>query len=208
MFGFMRRRSYPTRVEQLVSILVDEPATSPGEVFRRCQAADDLAAIGWEANASVPALLRQLVIPVTVDCGLALRVAVAAAIWKISHRYDVSFPFLVWALKDEYWGVAPKAIEILTEIGSADAVPDLIWLAERRITNGPFYFEDERYKTRTSIPFLASVAIALGRCAQGKVDGRSYSSEARVTLTKLAAYGDEQVRLSAIKALSSLNGET
>jgi hypothetical protein len=202
-------RATPSEVERLASVLIDEPARSPDEVFRRCQAADGLAALGPRAESAVPAILRTLVVPVAVDGAVALRVAAAAALWKVSHRFDVAIPFLAWALKDEYWGVAPRAVAVLSEIGHAAVVPDLVRLAERRLSHGPLPFE--RFTTedegRDSEPLLAAVARALGRCAQGRWDGPSYSSEARATLSRLAACGDESVRSTALEALSRLEYE-
>jgi hypothetical protein len=204
MLDPLRPPTTPAEVERLAAVLIDEPARSPAEVFRRCQAADDLAALGPEAVAAVPALLRTLVVPVTVDCVDALRVAAAAAIWKISHRFDVSIPFLLWALKDDYWGVVPRAVEVLSEIGHATVVPDLVWLAERRLSRGPFPFETFSAGTEghDSEPFLATVARALGSCGQGLFDGCSYASEARATLAKLADSIDERVRAAALEALA------
>jgi hypothetical protein len=209
MLGLPRRSASLSEVERLASILVDEPARSPAEVFRRCQAADDLAALGPEATTALPALLRTLVVPVTVDCGLALRVAAAAAIWKVSHRFDVAIPFLAWALKDEYWGVAPRAVVALSEIGHAAVVPDLVRLAERRLDHGPFHFEmfSATAGEQDSEPLLAAVADALGRCARGQWEGRSYLGEARATLMKLAATEDGRVRAAASEALTGL-GDT
>lgn len=154
-------------IERLTSVLVDRPADSPQEVSRRCQAADALAALGPAAGEAVPALLRTLVVPVTVDCALALRVAAAAALWQITREWTLAVPILTWALKDEYWGDAPRAIKILAEIGHPGVVPDLIQLAQRRLSHGPFDFDKFPYvpDIGDSKPLLAAVADALGTCA-------------------------------------------
>src|SRR4051812_44263067 len=123
----------PLAVGDLASLLSDEPARSPDDVFRRCQAADALVDLGPDALPALPALLRTLVVPVTVDCALALRVAAAAAVWKVGGRSDAALPFLAWALKDEYWGVARRAAEVLAEIGPAAVVPDLVRVAGCRL---------------------------------------------------------------------------
>jgi HEAT repeat protein len=179
-------------------------------VGRRCQAADALAALGPEAAPALPALLRTLIVPVTVDCALALRVAAAAAVWKVARNSSEAIPFLAWALKDEYWGVAPRAVEILAEIGHAAVVPDLIRLAERRLAHGPFDFEKFSCIAGEgdSRPLLAAVADALGRCGRGCWEDPSYLSEARATLTKLASSDDERVRDAALRALAGREGMT
>jgi hypothetical protein len=195
-----------SQVEKLASVLVDRSANSPEEVWRRCRAADALAAIGPGAAPAVPALLCTLVVPVTVDCGLALRVAAAAALWRVGRHWSVAVPFLTWALKDEYWGVAPRAVEILAEIGHAAVVPDLIRLAERRLTHGPFHFEEFAGTSGNaeSRPLLVAVADALGNCGRGRWEGPSYSSEARAALSKLAVFDDERVRDAAVRGLALL----
>ena len=99
--------------DALTAVSSNQAADSAQEVFRRCEAADALGSIGPPAISALPSLLHTLVVPVRVDCGLALRVAAAAAIWRVGRRFDVVLPFLVWALKDEYWGVAPRAVEVL-----------------------------------------------------------------------------------------------
>jgi hypothetical protein len=195
------------KVERLVSTLVDNPADSPEEVFRRCRAIDELAALGPSASAALPALLRTLVVPVTVDCAIVLRVGAASAIWKVSHhQFDVVLPFLAWALKDDHWGVIDRALSVLTEIGHPAIVPDLVHLAERRLANGPFYFEKFLSDSveQDSKPLLASVASALGQSAKGRWDGPSYRSEARAILAKLANSGDERVRAAAESASARL----
>jgi hypothetical protein len=206
MFAFLRRATCPPEVERLTSVLVDEPAGLPDEVFRRCQAADALAALGSAAGPALPALLRTLVVPVSVDCALALRVAAAAAVWRVSGQCEVALPFLAWALKDEYWGVAPRAVEILAEIGHAAVVPDLVRLAERRLSHGPFAFEEFTRVDggQKSESLLAAVTEALGRCGRGRWNGASYASEARAMLTKLADSGDARVRDVALRALTGL----
>jgi hypothetical protein len=187
-------------------VLTDEPADSPEEVFRRCRAADDLARLGPAAVSALPALLRTLIVPVRVDCVLALRVAAAAAAWKVGGGFEPSLPVLTWALKDEYWGVAPRAIEVLAEIGHAAVVPDLVRLAERRLSHGPFFFEDDSRCAGVPEPepLLGGVAKALGSCGRNQWDGLSYATEARAMLTRLADSADERVRVAALKALTNL----
>jgi hypothetical protein len=90
-------------------MLPEERAGSPEEVFLRCQACEALSTMGDAAYAAMPALLRMLVVPVSVDCVLVLRVAAAEAVWKVGGRHDLALPFLAWALKDDYWGVSRKA---------------------------------------------------------------------------------------------------
>ncbi len=195
-----------SRVDQLASVLTDEPANSPTEVFIRCRAADALADLGPKAAPAIPALRRTLVVPVTVDCGLALRVSAAAALWRASGHWNLAVPFLTWALKDEYWGVAPRAVEILAEIRHAAVVPDLIRLAERRIAHGPFPFEE--FRNAQSRPLLAALADAIGHCGRSRWEGPSYSSDALVMLSKLAAFDDERVRDAAVRALALLRDAT
>ena len=140
------------------------------------------------------------------DCGLVLRVAAAAALWKIDRNSSLAMPFLAWALKDEYWGVAPRAVEILAEIGRTAVVPDLIRLADRRLAHGPFYFEEFSSAAggADSSSLLAAVSDAIGHCARGKWEGPSYLSEARDILMKLAAFDDDLVRASASRAMAQL----
>ncbi len=210
ILGLCRRAALPSELERLTSVLSNEPASSPAEVGLRCQAAEALAALGPAASSAVPALLQTLVVPITVDCALALRVAAAAAVWKVGHRCDVAIPFLAWALKDEYWGVAPRAVAVLSEIGHAAVVLDLVRLAERCLEHGPFHFEtfSEAAGEQDSEPLLAAVADAIGRCARGRGEGRSYLGEARATLLKLAAFEDGRVRAAASEALSGLEDTT
>lgn len=193
-------------VEELIGFLVDTPAHSARDVIRRCSAADRLALLGPAAARAVPALRQTLVVPVTVDCELALRVAAAAALWKVGQCWTLTVPFLLWALKDEYWGVAPRAAEILGEIGHAAVVPDLIRLAERRLSHGPFSFEQFASSTDqpSARPFLAILVDALVHCSRGRRGGPSYISDVRNTLKKLAACEDEQIRVAAQTALVDL----
>jgi HEAT repeat protein len=195
-------------VDRLASILVDDPARSTEEVFRRCQAADALAEIGPDALSAVPVLLRTLVVPVSVDCGLALRVAAAAAVWKVSGRSDVVLPILAWALKDDHWGVSPRAAEVLAEIGHAAVVPDLIRIAARRLDHGPFFFESYEQITvgAKSRSFLVILAEALGSCGRGRCDEGSYALEARAMLLRMVNHEDNEVRDAALQATAGLEG--
>jgi hypothetical protein len=205
MFGFPKRLKDHPDVDAFARVLVDEPARSPEEVFRRCQAAEALSAVGAAASAAMPALLRTLVVPVAVDCVLALRVAVAEAVWKVGGRHDLALPFLAWALKDDYWGVSRKAAQVLGEMGPVahDATPDLVGLAERRLAHGRFSFEefDEVTPTKSSPEsLLVVVATALGRCGRGL----AHWQEASGALTRLATSGEEDVRTAAREALAIL----
>jgi hypothetical protein len=205
MFEFLKRTQEPPAVQNLMGLLVDAPATTPEEVFRRCQAAEALAALGPAACAALPALLRTLVVPVAVDCALALRVAAAVAVWKVSGCRDVALPFLAWALKDDYWGVSRRAAAVLAEMGpqAHEATPDLVALAERRLTRGPFYFEVFEQAAPDPVgatSLLAVVAVALGRCGCGYAHGR----EARGMLARMARSGEGDVRAAARHALEVL----
>jgi hypothetical protein len=203
---FTFRTPAPSEVERLAAALTDDPAQSPEEVFRRCRSADALAAIGPAAAPALPALLRTLVVPVGVDCVLALRVAAAAAIWRVDRNWSLAIPFLAWALKDEYWGVAPRAVEILGEIGHHAVVPDLIRLADRRLAHGPFDFESFSGGAEEGDrqPLLALLADALASCGQDRWDGPSYRPEALAILSRLAGSSDERVREAALRALARL----
>lgn len=152
-------------MEQIAAILTDETADSPDEVFRRCRALEQLAASGPKSIETLPAILRSLVVGVSVDCVLALRVAAAEAVWKVGMRHDLALPFLAWALKDEYWGASRKAAQVLYEMGAIahDALPDLVNLAERRLDYGPFHFET----LGQNVPLLPVVASALASCGHG-----------------------------------------
>lgn len=192
-------------MEQYVGILTDDPAETPQEVFRRCAAAAALARLGPAAHAAMPALLRTLVVPVSVDCVLALRVAAAEALWKVGRRHDLALPFLGWALKDEYWGVSRKAAQVLGEMGSVahDAIPDLVRLTERRCAQGRFHFEDfEQLGGAAPEPssLLAVAATALGRCGRGV----AHRQEAHGMLTRLTTSKEEDVRTAAVRALDVL----
>lgn len=191
-------------MRRLIAILTDQPVESIDDAFRRNEAVSALAKLGTAARAAVPALLRTLVVPVSVDCAVLLRVATAEALWKVDMRFDVALPFLAWALKDEYWGASLTAVQVLSEMGTmADqAVPDLIQLAERRSTHGPFSFERFAHEDATGTspePLLAVVANALGRCGPGR-----YWRDAHGMLTRLTASEDAAVRAAATKALEQL----
>jgi hypothetical protein len=205
MFSLFKRQGDRSAVEKFIGILTDEPARTPQEVFRRCEAAEALAALGPAARAAMPALLRTLVLPVSVDCVLALRVAAAEAVWKVGRRHDLALPFLAWALKDEYWGVSRKAAQVLGEMGPVahDAIPDLVRLADRRCAHGRFHFEEfEQVAGTASEPgsLLAVVATALGRCGRGV----AHWQEAHGMLTRLSASEEEDARTAALRALDVL----
>lgn len=192
-------------MDKFIGILTDEPARTPQEVFRRCEAAEALARLGPAAHTAMQALVRTLVVPVGVDCVLALRVAAAEAVWKVGGRHDLALPFLAWALKDEYWGVSRKAAQVLGEMGPVahDAIPDLVRLADRRCTHGRFHFEGfEQLADSASEPgpLLAVVATALGRCGRGV----AHWQEAHGMLTRLSASEEEDARTAALRALEVL----
>jgi hypothetical protein len=192
-------------VNDYIGILTDEPASTPEEVFRRCEAAEVLARLGPAAHAAIPALLGTLIVPVSVDCVLALRVATAEALWKVGRRHDLALPFLAWALKDEYWGVSRKAAQVLGEMGPVahEAVPDLVRLADRRCARGRFHFEEFEAVAGTaceSESLLAVVATALGTCGRGV----AHWQEAHGMLTRLTASKEEDARTAAVHALDVL----
>jgi hypothetical protein len=192
-------------VEKFIGILTDEPARTPQEVFRRCEAAEALAGLSPVAYAAMPALLRTLVVPVSVDCVLALRVAAAEAVWKVGGRHELALPFLAWALKDESWGVSRKAAQVLGEMGPVahDAIPDLVRLADRRCAHGQFHFEGfEQVAGTVSVPgsLLAVVATALGRCGRGV----AHWPAAHGMLTRLSASEEDDARTAAVRALDVL----
>ena len=132
---FSRGSSVGSQVAPLVAVLTDEPASSPREVFRRSEALEALAALGTKAYPALPTILRALWIEVEVDCGLWLRVAAAEAAWKVGGLGELALPIIAWGLKDEYWGVARKAVRILGEmgLGAHDASPELMQLAAMRL---------------------------------------------------------------------------
>jgi len=111
----------------------------------------------------------------------------------------LALPFLIYALKDEYWGASLQASQVLIEMrGSAsEAVVDLIELADRRLPKGPFRFENFRLN---SPPLLAVVATAIGQCDRG-LERRHEVSDA---LLRIATSGDSDVRTAALNALKSV----
>lgn len=192
-------------VKGYIGILTDEPVRTAHEVFRRCEAAKALAGLGPAAEAAMPALIRTLVVAVSVDCVLALRVATAEALWRVGGRHDLALPFLAWALKDEDWGVSRDAAQILGEMGSLahDTVPDLAQLAARRCAQGPFHFE--KFDPPASGEFvpgslLGVVATALGRCGRGT----AHWQEAHTMLTRLMDSTEADTRTAATRALDML----
>jgi hypothetical protein len=88
-------------------------------------------------------------------------------------------------------------------------VADLVRLAERRLGHGPFGFEALSGDAAECDlePLLAAVAGAIVQCARSRWDGPSHSSQARVTLMKLAASGDERVSAAASEALTGLEDD-
>lgn len=157
------------------------------------------------AHDAMPALLRTLVVPVAVDCVLALRVAAAEAVWKVGERHDLALPFLAWALKDEYWGVSRKATQVLGEMGPVahEVIPDLVRLADRRSVLGRFRFEEFEQVVGAASepgPLLAIVATTLGQCGHGA----AHRQEAYGMLTRLSASEDADVRAAALCALTNM----
>jgi HEAT repeat protein len=205
MFRLFKRREDCSALEKFIAILSDEPVRTPQDVFQRCEAAEALAGLGWAAQAAMPALLRTLVVPVDIDCVLALRVAAAEAVWKVGGRHDLALPFLAWALKDEYWGVSRKAACVLGEMGPVahEAIPDLVRLAERRCVHGQFSFErfeQEGGTTSEARSLLAVVATALGQCGRGV----AHWQEAHGMLARLSDSKEQDVRTAAVRALDVL----
>ena len=164
----MPKSNNNANLTDLVAFLTDDPVQTPQEVFRRCEALEQLSSSDTVSSDAMPAIMRSLVVPVSVDCGLALRVAAAEAAWKVGGRRDLALPFLAWALKDEYWGVSRKAAEVLAEMGpdAHDAIPDLVGFAERRLEHGPFHFE-KFFDNDNSRSLLAILATAIGSCGGG-----------------------------------------
>lgn len=187
--------------EDLIATLTDETVRTPDEVFRRCQSLDQLSASSAKNIDALPAIMRSLLVRVSVDCVLALRVAAAEAVWKVGRRHDLALPFLAWALKDEYWGVSRKAAEVLGEMGAVahDAVPDLANLAGRRLDRGPFHYETlGDGNDRDSL--LAVIATALGNCGRGY----AHVDEARRILSRIIDCQDGDAHAAAKNAVNQL----
>lgn len=191
------------KVAELASVLTDEAAKTPGEVFQRCASLEQLSVLGANAYSAMPAIIRSLYAPVSVDCGLALRVAAAEAAWKVGDRRDIALPLLAWALKDEYWGVSRKAVDVLSEMGvvAHDAVPDLVALARRRMKHGPFHFEVADLSDQPA-SILVAVAHALGRCGNGV----AHIDAARDALAYISGSANDADSSAAQIALRILNG--
>jgi hypothetical protein len=187
--------------EELVAILTDETAQTPQEVFRRCQALEQLSASDAPTVDALPAILRSLLVPVSVDCVLALRVAAAEAAWKVGRRHDLALPFLAWALKDEYWGASRQAAQVLAEMGPVahDVIPDLLNLAERRLDHGPFLYEDFGDANHGG-SLLAVIATALGNCGRGS----AHVDTARRILNRIADCEDADGCTAAQQAVNQL----
>ncbi len=180
----------PESVSELAAAFSDVPADNILEVFRRCEAADALGALGPVATPGVPALIRTLTVIVRVDCVQVLRVAVARALWRIERRADLALPHLTRALEDDYWGVARTAVETLSDMGemAQPAASDLIALAKRRLASGPLYFEEWLEDgPEQPAPLLAAIAAALRRCA-------AEYPETQTLLAQIARDPDERVR--------------
>lgn len=198
---FVYEHNQNTNPADLVAILTDETARTAYEVFRRCEALERLSACGITTADALPSIMRSLLVRVSVDCVLALRVAAAEAVWKVGGRHDLALPFLAWALKDEYWGVSRKATEVLAAMGSVahDAVPDLVNLAERRLNRGPFFYEDFG-DCNDDESLLATIARALGICGRGL----AHVSEARRALKRIVECQDADACAVAHQAVQQL----
>jgi hypothetical protein len=194
-----------TDLANLIAVLADEAARSPEEVLRRCGALERLSSYGGSAADALPAIMRSLLVRVTVDCGLVLRVAAAEAVWKVGERRDLAEPFLTWALKDEDWGASRKAAEVLTEMGNVAhrAVPDLVNLAERRLDRGPFNYE-RLGNGNGGESLLTVIAKALGVCGRGI----AHVDQARRILTRIADGNDADACAAAERALTQLQDVT
>ena len=197
----MNEHNENTNPRALVAVLTDETADSPHEVFRRCHALEQLSASGAETVGALPAILRSLIVPVSVDCVLALRVAAAEAAWKVGARHDLALPFLAWALKDEYWGVSRKAAQVLAEMGSVahDVIPDLANLAERRLDHGPFHYE-EFGDVNDGASLLTAIATAIGNCGRGI----EHVEAARRILSRIVHCEDPDACTAAQQAVKQL----
>jgi hypothetical protein len=195
---FSRGPKARSEVADLVAVLSDEPASSPLEVSRRCEALEALAALGEKAYPALPAILRALWIRVDVDNALWLRIAAAEAAWKVGGLRDLALPIIAWGLKDEYWGVARKAVMILGEMGVSahDASPELMQVADRLLASGSLDFDVPALDQR---PLLAEVAETLGKCGRGRHWNAVYG-----TLSRIAGCNDKSVREAAESALAFL----
>ncbi len=205
MFGTFKRQKPHTSVDDIACVLVDEPVDCIFDLRRRCQAIEELLTVGADGFDAMPALLRTLVVKVSIDCHLILRVVAAEAVWKIGERHDLALPFLTWALKDDYWGISRKAAEVLGEMGpiAHQAIPDLVWIVDQRLNCGPFLFEtiDDVVQAESKPrPFLAVLATALGQCGLGY----AHPQEAREALLRLTSFEDEVVRTAARQSLDLL----
>ena len=78
----MDRRDKKSRARWL-AILTKTSVNSPQDVFRRCEALQEIAADGSKHADLLPVVIQSLTVHVSVDCVLALRVAAAAAVWKV-----------------------------------------------------------------------------------------------------------------------------
>lgn len=197
----MPERNENINPADLVAILTDETVRTPDEVFRRCQALERLSACDTTTIDALPSIMRSLLVPVSVDCVLALRVAAAEAVWKVGGRHDLALPFLAWALKDEYWGVSRKAAEVLAEMGPVahDAVPDLVNFAERRLDRGSFHYENFG-DGDDGESLLAVIARALGICGQGV----AHVNEAHRILNRLVDCQEADACAAAQQAVRQL----
>src|SRR5262249_38516127 len=147
MFGFGKPK--PESIlspewQGLAEVLSDRPITSAQEAFSRFEALEGLAKMGHVASPAMPAILRTLRVRISVDCHLLIRVAAAEAALRVGNRCDIALPFLVWALQDEQWGAARRAVQLLGDLewqipAQIGALPELIRLAERRLDAGPFF---------------------------------------------------------------------
>ncbi len=198
----MPKRKDSANLKELVAILTDAPVQTTQEVFRRCDALEQLSASGTASMDALPAIMRSLVVQVSVDCALALRVAAAEAVWKVGQRHDLALPFLAWALKDEYWGVSQKATEVLAGMGTVahEAIPDLVNLAERRLTQGPLHYEGLHHGNNAK-SLLVIIATTLGNCGLGI----AHIDAARRTLRRIIECGDFEASHAAQQAFEQLN---
>jgi hypothetical protein len=196
----MPERNLDKDLRELLAILSDEAVQTPQEVFRRCEALERMSRSGTTSDQALRSIMQTLLVPVHVDCVLALRVAAAEAVWKVGRRHDLALPFLSWALKDEYWGASRKAVEVLGEMAAVahEVVPDLASLASRRLERGPFHYEQHGVGSGESL--LTVLAHALGTCGLGL----AHISTAREALNRFAEAPDADARSAAQHALKRL----
>ena len=205
MFRLFCRTPAPSEVEQLTSILVDEPVRSPEKYSAAAKPQTDW--VRWSGRCRRP--------PGPLpDVGGPRHRRLRTCSPGRRGRGDLEGEppirrcdsFLAWALKDEYWGVAHRQSRSCRRSVMRRWCQTLCGSRSTDSRMGRFTSSvpSTTPRRRHQIPFSATIAEALGRCALGRWEGRSCVSEARATLTKLAASGDDRVRVAAMEALAGL----